>query len=194
MKLIAKGLLARRKIVVIFLVAILLPALVVGYLSLSAFSKRREAVRRLLESNLLVSGESTLRGVEAALFEREKDALRAGNFARLIGPESPSLRDERLPTGDAADSLQFPGTPFLLDGEYRIAFPKTGSERLPVSSAGENAPESEFSRAFIPAPAYLFHLRRRIPVHGLMTIFDILLLSFDTTERGKSYILGEWRI
>ena len=27
-----------------------------------------------------------------------------------------------------------------------------------------------------------------------MTIFDILLLSFDTTERGKSYILGEWKI
>jgi len=148
MKFFAQGLLARRKIVVIFLVAILLPALVVGYLSLSAFSKRREAVRRLLESNLLVSGESTLRGVEAALFEREKDALRAGNFARLIGPESPSLRDERLPAGDAADSARFPGTPFLLDGEYRIAFPKTGSERLPVSPAGEIAPESEFSKAF----------------------------------------------
>jgi hypothetical protein len=24
-----------------------------------------------------------------------------------------------------------------------------------------------------------------------MTIFDILLLSFDTRERGRSYILGE---
>jgi len=154
MKLIAQGLLARRKIVLIFLVAILLPALVVGYMSLSAFSKRREAVRRLLESNLLISGESTLRAVEAALLEREKEALQAGNFARLTGPESPSLRDERLPTGDAADSLQFPGTPFLLDGEYRIAFPKTGSERLPVSSAGEIAPESEFSRAFRRAETY----------------------------------------
>jgi hypothetical protein len=27
-----------------------------------------------------------------------------------------------------------------------------------------------------------------------MTIFDILLLSFDTKERGNSYILGEWKI
>jgi hypothetical protein len=26
-----------------------------------------------------------------------------------------------------------------------------------------------------------------------MTIFDILLLSFDTKERGESYIAGEWK-
>jgi len=154
MKPIAQGLLARRKTVFIFLVAILLPALVVGYMSLGAFSKRREAVRRLLESNLLISGESTLRGVEAALLEREKEALQPGNFARLSRLESPSLRDERLPTGDAADSAQFPGTPFLLDGEYRIAFPKTGSERQPVPSAGEIAPESEFSKSLRRAETY----------------------------------------
>jgi signal transduction histidine kinase len=154
MKLIAQGLLARRKIVLVFIVAILLPALVVGYLSLSAFSKRREAVRRLLESNLLISGESTLRGVEAALLEREREALQAGNFATLSGPESAGFRDKLLPGGDATEPARFPGTPFLLDSEYRIAFPKTGTERPPVSSAGETAPESDFSRAFRRAETY----------------------------------------
>ena len=154
MKPFAQGFLARRKIVLIFILAILLPALVVGYLSLSAFSKRREAVRRLLESNLLVSGEATLQAVEGALLEREREALQAGNFARLTGPENNSLRSERVPAGDAADSAKFPGTPFLLDGEYRIAFPKTGTEKLPVSSAGEIAPESEFSRSFRRAETY----------------------------------------
>jgi len=154
MKLLAEGILARKKIVLIFILAILLPALVVGYLSLSAFSKRREAVRRLLESNLLVSGESTLRSVEAALLEREKEALQAGKFARLTGPESPGLRDEQLPAGDAADFEEFPGTPFLLDGGYRIVFPMTGSDRLPVPSAGEITPESDFSKGFRRAETY----------------------------------------
>jgi hypothetical protein len=52
MKRLAQGLLARRKIVLIFLLAILLPALVFGTMSLGAFSEQREAVRTLLESNL----------------------------------------------------------------------------------------------------------------------------------------------
>jgi hypothetical protein len=56
MKIFTKGILARRKIVFIFLLAILLPSLVVGYLSFSTFAERRESVRRLLESNLWISG------------------------------------------------------------------------------------------------------------------------------------------
>jgi hypothetical protein len=27
-----------------------------------------------------------------------------------------------------------------------------------------------------------------------MTIFDDLLLSFDTREQGRSYFMGEWKI
>jgi hypothetical protein len=63
MKIFAQGILARRKIVLVFLLAILLPSLIVGYLSLSAFSKRREGLKRLLESNLWISGESALRSI-----------------------------------------------------------------------------------------------------------------------------------
>jgi hypothetical protein len=37
---------ARRRIVLVFVLAILLPALVVGYLSLRGFAERREATRR----------------------------------------------------------------------------------------------------------------------------------------------------
>jgi signal transduction histidine kinase len=156
MKLFAEGILARKKIVLIFFLAILLPALVVGYMSLSAFSKRREAVRRLLESSLWISGESALRSVEAALLEREKEALKAENFARLSGPESPGLPSDRPASGGAAYSAHFPGTPFLLDGEYRIVFPMTGSERLSISSTEEIAPESEFFKAFQRAETYEF--------------------------------------
>ncbi|MFP4082433.1 MAG: hypothetical protein ACLFVG_06705 [Candidatus Aminicenantes bacterium] len=51
MKIFTQGILARRKIVFIFLLAILLPSLVVGYLSLSTFAKRREAVKQILEGD-----------------------------------------------------------------------------------------------------------------------------------------------
>jgi uncharacterized membrane protein YvbJ len=47
-----------RKIILIFLLAIFLPLIIVGYLSLRTFSKRREVVKNLLESNLWISGES----------------------------------------------------------------------------------------------------------------------------------------
>lgn len=54
MKIFTQGILARRKMVLIFILAILLPSLIVGYLSLATFTKRREAVKRALESSLLV--------------------------------------------------------------------------------------------------------------------------------------------
>jgi hypothetical protein len=63
MKIVAQGILAKKKIVLIFLLAILLPSLIVGYLSLSVFSKRREGVKRLLESNLWITGEAALRSI-----------------------------------------------------------------------------------------------------------------------------------
>ena len=156
MKPLAEGMLARKKIVFIFVLAILLPALIVGYMSLGAFAKRREAVRRLLESNLLISGESTLRAVEAAFLDHEKEALRAENFARLSSAERSGLPDTRPGAVGAASCAQFPGTPFLLDGEYHIVVPPTGSERPSLSSAEEIAPESEFTRAVRRAETYEF--------------------------------------
>jgi len=105
MKTLTLGPLARRKIVLIFLLAILLPALVLGYLSLSAFSKRREAVRRLLESNLWISGESALRAVEAALLDHEESILDTVNFAVLTKPADDSgITMRQVQAGSAANS------------------------------------------------------------------------------------------
>lgn len=156
MKLFAEGILARKKIVLIFFLAILLPALVVGTMSLGAFAKRQEAVRRLLESNLWISGESALRSVEAALLEREKEALQTENFIGLSRRKSSGLPGTQPDEGGAGYSANIPGTPFLLDGEYRIVFPITGSERLSISLTEEIAPESEFSKAFRRGEIYEF--------------------------------------
>jgi signal transduction histidine kinase len=152
MKILAHGMLARKKIILIFLLAILLPSLIVGYLSLSAFSKRREAVKRLLESNLWISGESTLQSIEAALLEYEREALRPENFARLTDPKT--LDQSHL------NGIVFPrdlsGRPFLLDDEFRIIFPKTGSEKPSIFIADEIPKETEFSKAFQKAEFYEF--------------------------------------
>ena len=77
MKILTKEILAHRKIIFIFLLAIFLPSLIVGYLSLSAFSKRREAVKKFLESNLWISGEAALKSIEGTLLEQEKNALKS---------------------------------------------------------------------------------------------------------------------
>jgi len=65
----------RRKIIYIFLLAIFLPLLIICYLSLSTFSKRREAIKKLLESNLWISGEAALKSVEGALLEQEQKSF-----------------------------------------------------------------------------------------------------------------------
>ncbi|GEM_PF-464413 len=156
MKLFAEGILARKKIVLIFFLAILLPALVVGYMSLGAFAKRREAVKRILESNLWISGESALRSVEAALIEREKEALQIENFIGLSRRKSSGLPGTQPDEGSAGYSANIPGTPFLLDSEYQTVFPRTGSERPSISSSEEIAPESEFSKAFRRGEIYEF--------------------------------------
>jgi signal transduction histidine kinase len=156
MKKLAQGLGARRKTVFIFVLAILLPALVVGYMSLNAFSKRREAVRGLLESNLWISGESSLRAVEEALLDREKDVLSAENFANLLGRDNPDHLDNPQDGGSAPTAADIPGTPFLLDDGLHVISPKTGSERPTVSPIEERAPESGFSKAFRGAETYEF--------------------------------------
>jgi hypothetical protein len=112
MKKLAQGLQAHRKTVLIFFLTILLPALVVGYMSLNAFSKRREAVRGLLESNLWISGESGLRAVEEVLLEREKDALSEENFASLPGWDNPDRQDNLQSGGGRHHRRRYPRPTF----------------------------------------------------------------------------------
>jgi signal transduction histidine kinase len=132
---------ARRRIVLVFLLAILLPALLVGYLSLRAFAERREATRRLLESHLSISGESAVRFVEAALLEYEKQVLLPENFTRSLGADNRGLPAGRL---------------FLLDDGYRVVIPETGNSSQAGSLIEDLSPGREFSRAFRQAESYEF--------------------------------------
>ncbi len=67
----------------IFLIGILAPSLIVGFLSWSAFSKRREAFRQVIESQLWISGETAAESIESALQEYEGKILSPENFTEL---------------------------------------------------------------------------------------------------------------
>ena len=101
MRIFTQGILGRRKIVFLFLLAILLPSLVVGYLSYKTFAEKQKAVQNLLESNLWISGESVLKTIEDNLLELEKSTMKKENFERWIQP------------GTLEKSVG--GKPFLLD-------------------------------------------------------------------------------
>ena len=152
MKIFTHRILAHRKIIFIFLLAIFLPSLIVGYLSLSTFSKRRETVKKLLESNLWISGETALKSIEGALLEHEKKTFNSENFIRLIQPK---IGDQTF-FSSSVFSKDIAGEFFLLDADYKIIFPKTGSEDVSVFQWEKDTLNSQFAQFFHRAEFFEF--------------------------------------
>jgi signal transduction histidine kinase len=144
MKLFTHSLFTHRRIIFIFLLAILLPSLIAAYLSLSTLPKRREAVKNLLKSNLWISGEAALNSVEGALLELEPKALRSDNFLRLV--ESKRVNQSNfIPSGFSEDSA---GRLFLLDTDFEIVIPETGDENISEIQFEIERPNSQFTQSF----------------------------------------------
>jgi signal transduction histidine kinase/tetratricopeptide (TPR) repeat protein len=116
----------QRKIIIIFILGILCPSLVVGYLSWNAVAKRREALRRIVESQLWISGEKAIESVEAALQEYEYGLLIADRFLPLTAPSGESGAPVPWPTRSGEKV-------FLLDSEFRVVFPRSGQDDAPYS-------------------------------------------------------------
>jgi len=156
MKLLNYEIVAPRKIIVIFLLAIFLPSLLVGYLSFSTFSQRRETVKKLLESNLWISGEAALKSIEEALLDHERKALAAENFIRLFHPpkdDTTFFSSSELPK-DSAGQL------FLLDADFKILFPQTENENSLIFQWGKDLPDSQFARIFQKAEFFEFSQKK----------------------------------
>jgi len=132
MKRFSFGLLARKKITFIFLIAIILPSLFTAYLSLRTFAQRRETLQQLLESNLWISGNAALNSFETALLELEKEALASEHFENLPNQPSASVA----------------GKYFLLDLDYNIIHPKVGKHRESYSSTKKHSSQHEFGETF----------------------------------------------
>lgn len=141
MKIFPQGIWPRRKLIIIFLVGIFVPSLCVGYLSWNAFSKRREALKKVIESHLWVSGETALKSIEGALQEYEETVLNPGNFTPLFNSLEKGLPAEGTPS--------FPNERlFLLDSELKILFPQKGGDEIPLLHGQMIPSDSPFASLF----------------------------------------------
>lgn len=134
----------QRKIIVIFLLAIFLPSLIVGYLSFNTFLQRREAVSKLLESNRWISGETAVNSIENALLEHERKVLKSENFNRSLLATKTSPGFSFSPQISKENPEQF----FLLDADFKIIFPQTGSATGLENQWGKEDPTSSFTKNF----------------------------------------------
>ncbi len=124
MNMFAQEIWARRKIIIIFLFGILVPTIIVGFLSWNAFSKRREAFRKILESQLWMSGETAIASIESALLQYEDSILSPENFAPLS-----ALRGSRQ---EFKPSAVLSGAKiFVLDVDFRVVYPQAEDNDSP---------------------------------------------------------------
>jgi len=148
-----RGMWTRRKIVVIFLIGILAPSLIVGYLSWRAFSQRRDAIRQVIESQLWIAGETAAEAIESSLQEYESKILSPENFSQL------SSLSQHLPGADSPRALNLEKT-FLLDADFRVLSPQTGSDDTSPEQWDWSLYDSPFSSLFQRAEHLEFTLKK----------------------------------
>jgi len=145
-------LLSKRKIILIFLIAILLPSLVVGYLSLSTIAKRRETLKKFIESNLWISGESALKSLEEKLLDYENQILKSENFNSIFQIKQNNQAFSNYIQSTTIDG----GRLFLLDDKFQTIFLKSGQKTTSVFQWEEASSPDQFSQLFQKAQSLEF--------------------------------------
>jgi signal transduction histidine kinase len=103
--------LRRKRGVILFVAAFMLPLLFVVVVGIDTFSKRQKSTRNLLESNLWLSGRSALEQLEILFIKLEAKQLDTRYFNNLLKQKSPVFFDTTSNT-------------FLVDQDYQILYPK----------------------------------------------------------------------
>ncbi len=132
---------ARRKFSSIFLVGILIPSLIVGYLSWNAFSTRREAFRQVIESQLWISGETAVKSIENALQKYEDSILDPVNF-RAFTVQGERSQTTELSPPQANENI------FLLDADFQVLLPKAGGKDIPFTQWEQSRNDAPFTSLF----------------------------------------------
>jgi signal transduction histidine kinase/tetratricopeptide (TPR) repeat protein len=181
MKAFTQGIVTHKKIILLFVLAILLPALVVGYLSFKTFSEKQKAVKSFLESNLWISGEAALKAVEDELLDLEESALKKEMFAGLLQSDTP---EERLSEFLKA-SVEIKGKPFLLDENFEIVIPRTARAEIVHDNWIRDLSDTPFSRALKAAETLEFgQSNYSLALEGYSQC-----LSMATLKHQKAYVL-----
>ncbi len=141
MKIVTGEIWKRRRIIFIFFLGILIPSLIIWFLSWNSFSKRREALRKFFESQLWISGETAVKSIESALQEYEESILRPENFIPLNNPDARWRELEKK-------SFWSTGKIFLLDSDFQLILPRADSGSAPFVRLVENMAGSSFYSLF----------------------------------------------
>jgi signal transduction histidine kinase len=141
MKVFTREIWSQRKIVMIFLLGIIIPSLCVGFLSWNAFLERRETFRRVVESQLWISGETAIESIESTLEQYELSVLSPENFVPSADLPEHRLNIEQslLPSREQI---------FLLDAEFRIKFPQIGIQDIPFPRWDQSTSDSPYASLF----------------------------------------------
>jgi len=152
MKIVTHKMWKRRKTFIIFLLGFFVPSLIILYLSWNSFSKRREALKQVLESQIWISGKTAVESIESALQEYEESILRQENFTLLYN------LDERNNALERDSSFPAEKT-FVLDSDFKLLFPRGGSDSIPYVRLEERASDSPFYYLFKRAEYLEFEKR-----------------------------------
>jgi signal transduction histidine kinase len=123
--------LRRKRGVVFFVAAFMLPLFFVVAVSIDTFSKRQTTTRNLLESNLWLSGRSALDQLEAQFIEVEEKWLNTEYFSSIL-------------RGDSLELIDINPGMFLIDQEFQLIYPETAEDRDPYSLAFRRSWNSDY--------------------------------------------------
>ena len=104
--------LRRKRGVVLFVVAFMLPLFFVVAVSIDTFTKRKKTTHDLLESNLWLSGRSALDQFESQFIDIEEKGLNADYFNNIM-------------KGDSLKEIHTNPDIFLIDQDFNIMYPET---------------------------------------------------------------------
>lgn len=152
MKLISKGIFAKKKTFIIFFFSLVLPLIVIAYLGFDTFSERQKSTKKLLESNLWITGESALNQLEDKLIRIEKNILSVQYFQQIIS-DTLSAREQGNKVEELKNNYY---SPFLLDRNFKIIYPKTETNGNKELEYKTSVSHSQFERAFQIAESYEF--------------------------------------
>ncbi|NQU86322.1 MAG: HAMP domain-containing histidine kinase [Mariniphaga sp.] len=108
--------LRRKRGVILFVAAFMLPLFFVVVVSIDTFSKRQKTTRSLLESNLWLSGRSALDQLEIQFIEQESKWLDDKYFNDI-------LKNDNLKRPDAIPGI------FIIDQDFQVLYPKIAEDK-----------------------------------------------------------------
>ena len=106
-------------------------------------------MKKLLESNRWIAGETAVNSLENGLLDYENQNLKSENFVRFIQSFKSDSTSAQLTYMDANNF-------FLLDGDFNIIYPKTGNTIETANQFGQEETNSLNLKTFQRAESLEF--------------------------------------